>query len=86
MKRKNKFIHSFSYQADKLYSLNYSRYSKKALVARLPSNRLFTPVRFNNRCFNTGFSRSNLRFFGISRMTFRSLLFGVYYLVSKSSW
>nr|YP_008816064.1 ribosomal protein S14 [Entransia fimbriata]AGZ90306.1 ribosomal protein S14 [Entransia fimbriata] len=55
------------------------------LLARLPRDSSST--RIKNRCIFTGRPRSTLRFFKISRITFKELVaFGHILGVKKSSW
>ncbi|MCL5113020.1 MAG: 30S ribosomal protein S14 [Patescibacteria group bacterium] len=52
---------------------------------RLPRNS--SPVRKNNRCLITGRSRGYMRYFGLSRITFRELASkGEIPGITKSSW
>ena len=54
-------------------------------LQELPKNS--SPVRLRNRCSITGRPRGYMRFFGLSRVTFREMaLFGKIPGVKKDSW
>lgn len=56
-----------------------------AALDKLPKNA--SPVRLKNRCQLTGRPRGYMRFFGISRVTFRDMaLAGKIPGVTKASW
>lgn len=86
MKRKIKFLNSLKILRS-FRSKHYSRLSLLSLQYSFFLKKRASLARLKRRCFFSGFSRSHIRFFGLSRQTFRQLaLSGKLLGVRKSSF
>jgi len=77
-KRRQKLVHAYAEQRKELREISLSvhrtpdeRFSARQELAKLPKNS--AKNRLRNRCSVTGRPRGYMRFFGLSRITFRDL-------------